>query len=255
MHGVQLVPCMCGVNMACARLKMLRAALECTPVVARRSTHKLAQCTCVVSTCSAVPPAPSFGHSSAATFPVTPFPAAGGSDPQTQCLVVSAWACILTGVVLPLLALHEIQRRAEQQHRAAAAAAAAGAAAAAEPGCVLPRRRRRASQSTLASVPENIIAEESMMAEKEVAEEAPLQAQAGPAQQEEEQVAAPAAATEADGPAEAGPLLQEANFLQWCLRPYFYSSLALSAVALVLPALPLAVDGSADGPAGNSPVG
>lgn len=236
-------------------LGMLAPALAPTPVVARRPMHKLAQCTCVVSTCSAVPPAPSFGHSSAATFPVTPFPAAGGSDPQTQCLVVSAWACILTGVVLPLLALHEIERRAEQQHRAAAAAAAAGAAAAAEPGCVLPRRRRRASQSTLASVPENIIAEESMMAEKEVAEEAPLQAQAGPAQQEEEQVAAPAAATEADGPAEAGPLLQEANFLQWCLRPYFYSSLAWSAVALVLPALPLAVDGSADGPAGNSPVG
>lgn len=133
---------------------------------------------------------------------------------------------------MPLMALHELERRAERQRHAAAQAAA-------ERGIALARRRRRpGSQPSLASVPENTRAEEA-------------EGQPTAAAQEEGAAAEMVAAAEgqADGGAEAGPLLLEANFLQWCLRPYFYSSLAWSAVALLLPALPLAVDGAADAPA------
>ena len=137
---------------------------------------------------------------------------------------------------MPLMALHELERQAERRCREAAAAAAAQAAA--EHGIALARcRRRPGSQPSLASVPENIIAEEE-------------EGQPAAAAQE----VGAAAEGQAGGGAEAGPLLREANFLQWCLRPYFYSSLAWSAVALLLPALPLAVEGAADAPAGTGPM-
>lgn len=143
--------------------------------------------------------------------------------------------------MLPLLLLHEVERRTERQRHAATAAAAAETNAAPQPP-LAPRgiqtRRRAAGPPSLASVPEHATAGDGAQ------EPAPRR------EARQDATAGGGSGVEAGPDGEQNPLQLEATFLQWCLRPYLYSSLAWSAVALVLHALPMAVEGTADWPAG-----
>ena len=161
-------------------------------------------------------------RSAAATFPAGPFPETGRLDPPNQCLAISAWATLLFGVLLPLLLLHEGERRERRRRREAAAAAAAAAQEQRRAGAPAPRRGAPSRQPALEAVPE----EASSSSSSSEGQEQPSEDEGG----------------EEDG----GPLpLPEAAVLLWGLRPYFYSMLAWSAVALMLHALPLAVGGAA----------